>query len=311
MRQVSSERSWRRLSTQGYESRGFFLLDLHDNADLVRRCKELSAAIRAALPSSEGAPVFNTVLVEEQDNAPDLRDLLADPGRFQLTTSTLQADYPELLRACEDIIAEIAGFIHAALGVIIEGAETGSASAAASAGSGPRGKGDASGNSDDNPFIASASASASASTSATARSRPYSYAAADRDRDRDPDSSPGRGQGSKSGSNSGCNSGIVSGNCNGRGRGLRRVNSTGTIYINHTMAQQDDRLAIRCVSLVIRAHMIEAMSVSQSVCLSAHPLVLAWLSFLLVFPLLSFPFLSFPFLSFPFLSLPCTLLAPV
>ena len=306
MRQVSSERSWRRLSTQGYESRGFFLLDLHDNADLVRRCKELSAAIRAALPSSKGAPVFNTVLVEEQDNAPDLRDLLADPGRFQLTTSTLQADYPELLRACEDIIAEIAGFIHAALGVIIEGAETGSASAAAaSAGSGPRGKGDASGNSDDNPFIASASASASASTSATARSRPYSYAAADRDRDRDPDSSPGRGQGSKSGSNSGCNSGIVSGNCNGRGRGLRRVNSTGTIYINHTMAQQDDRLAIRCVSLVIRAHMIEARSVSQSVCLSAHPLVLAWLSFLLVFPLLSLPFLL------PCPALPCTLLAPV
>jgi len=39
---------------------------------------------------------------------------------------------------------------------------------------------------------------------------------------------------------------------------LRRINSTGTIYINSTMSRQNDQVTIRCVCLVIRAHIIEA-----------------------------------------------------
>jgi hypothetical protein len=39
---------------------------------------------------------------------------------------------------------------------------------------------------------------------------------------------------------------------------LRRINSTGTIYVNSTMGRQNDQITIRCVCLVIRAHIIEA-----------------------------------------------------
>ncbi len=39
---------------------------------------------------------------------------------------------------------------------------------------------------------------------------------------------------------------------------IKRRNSTGTIYIDTTMAVQDNQATIRCVCAVIRAHMIEA-----------------------------------------------------
>lgn len=39
---------------------------------------------------------------------------------------------------------------------------------------------------------------------------------------------------------------------------LKRRNSTGTIYIQHTMSAQDNNLTIQCVCTVIRAHMIQA-----------------------------------------------------
>ncbi len=40
--------------------------------------------------------------------------------------------------------------------------------------------------------------------------------------------------------------------------GHRRRNSTGTIYIGTTMSTQDNDATIKCVCVVIRAHMIEA-----------------------------------------------------
>lgn len=41
-------------------------------------------------------------------------------------------------------------------------------------------------------------------------------------------------------------------------RGMRRRNSTGTIYVATTMSQQNNEATIRCVCVVIRAHMVEA-----------------------------------------------------
>lgn len=42
------------------------------------------------------------------------------------------------------------------------------------------------------------------------------------------------------------------------GNGLRRRNSTGTIYLTQTMATQDNNSTIHCVCMVIRAHMVQA-----------------------------------------------------
>jgi hypothetical protein len=39
---------------------------------------------------------------------------------------------------------------------------------------------------------------------------------------------------------------------------LKRRNSTGTIYIDSTMGQQDNESTIKCVCAVIRAHLLEA-----------------------------------------------------
>jgi hypothetical protein len=37
---------------------------------------------------------------------------------------------------------------------------------------------------------------------------------------------------------------------------LRRRNSTGTIFLSHTMSNQDNAATIECVCVVIRAHML-------------------------------------------------------
>jgi hypothetical protein len=37
---------------------------------------------------------------------------------------------------------------------------------------------------------------------------------------------------------------------------LRRRNSTGTIFLSHTMSNQDNNATIECVCVVIRAHML-------------------------------------------------------
>jgi hypothetical protein len=42
------------------------------------------------------------------------------------------------------------------------------------------------------------------------------------------------------------------------GHGNRRRNSTGTIYVATTMSTQDNEATIKCVCVVIRAHMMEA-----------------------------------------------------
>ena len=40
---------------------------------------------------------------------------------------------------------------------------------------------------------------------------------------------------------------------------MRRRNSTGTLYIDHTMRMQDDKATVRCLCSVIRAHMLEVV----------------------------------------------------
>ena len=40
---------------------------------------------------------------------------------------------------------------------------------------------------------------------------------------------------------------------------MKRRNSTGTLYIDHTMRMQDDKATIRCLCSVIRAHMLEVV----------------------------------------------------
>ena len=45
---------------------------------------------------------------------------------------------------------------------------------------------------------------------------------------------------------------------NKRKMNLKRRNSTGTIYVGNTMSLQDNEATIKCVCIVIRAHIIEA-----------------------------------------------------
>lgn len=40
---------------------------------------------------------------------------------------------------------------------------------------------------------------------------------------------------------------------------MKRRNSTGTLYVDHTMRMQDDKATIRCLCSVIRAHMLEVV----------------------------------------------------
>jgi hypothetical protein len=42
---------------------------------------------------------------------------------------------------------------------------------------------------------------------------------------------------------------------------LRRRNSTGTIFLSHTMSNQDNNATIECVCVVIRAHMLGTSSI--------------------------------------------------
>ncbi len=40
---------------------------------------------------------------------------------------------------------------------------------------------------------------------------------------------------------------------------IKRRNSTGTLFVTHTMSQQDNKSTIHCVCVVIRAHMKDAV----------------------------------------------------